>query len=105
MGANTETFNSESGLLQHVNRLHLDGAVAARRMEEEENLVLSTKKAATGTGTDNSWNSKIEEGWDEDDVMIEEEEKVGDERKNTAGAVAGDKNEDMGAMGARRMVV
>ena len=59
--ANTETINSESGLNQHVNKCHLNGAAAARRMEEEESFAQSTKEEATGTGNDNRQNPTFED--------------------------------------------
>ena len=46
-----------------MNEVELDGkdSGATRKIqkEEEENLAQSTKEAATGTGTDNSQNSKF----------------------------------------------
>jgi len=38
MGANTEAINGESGLQQHAERFHANGAAAARRIEEVENV-------------------------------------------------------------------
>ena len=72
------------------------GATRKIQKEEEENLAQSTKEAATvigtgtDTGTDNSQNSKIEEGWDEDDFILEKEDKVGDEGKNKEAAAVGE---------------
>mmetsp|Transcript_45515 Transcript_45515/g.52563 ORF Transcript_45515/g.52563 Transcript_45515/m.52563 type:complete len:112 (+) Transcript_45515:324-659(+) len=48
MGANTKTFNSKSGLLQHANRIHLDGDAAARRMEEEEDDTKQGREGSVG---------------------------------------------------------
>ena len=59
MEANTETINGESRLQQHANRFHSNGAAAARRMEEEENLAQLANEEAIGTGDNNKQNSKI----------------------------------------------
>ena len=72
--ANTETINGETGLTQHVNKFHSDGAVAAKRMEkEEENSAQSTKEAVTNTGINNNQDPTLDDGWNEDDGFIFED--------------------------------
>ena len=61
MGANTEAINGESGLQQHAERFHANGAAAARHMEEVENVpAQSTNEEATDNV--NKQKSEIDDG-------------------------------------------
>ena len=66
-----------------MNKFHSDGAVAAKRMEkEEENSAQLTKEAVTNTGINNNQDSTLDDVWNEDDGFILEDETVGDKGKN-----------------------
>jgi len=51
MGANTEAINGESGLQQHAERFHANGAAAARRIEEVENVPAQSTNVEATTST------------------------------------------------------
>ena len=68
--ANTETINGESGLTQHVNKFHSDGAVAAKRMEmEEENSEQSTKEAVNAS-INNYQDPSLDDAWNDNESFI-----------------------------------
>ena len=93
---NKEAINSESGLLQHANRLHANGAAAAWRSEEEEKLAQSTKEVVTAV-TNNDQGPTIDDGWNEEDdeYFISDDETVGEKGKNTEETETGEADGDI----------
>ena len=78
----------QSGLLHHADRLHANGAAAARRSEEEEKLAQSTKEVPVVTAVTNiNQNPTIDDGWDEEDdeYVISDDKTVGEKGKKHGG--------------------
>ena len=101
---NKEAINKESGLLQHANRLHANGAAAARRSEEEEKLAQPTKEVVTAF-TNNDQDPTIDDGWndgwneEDDNYAISDEETVGEEGKNMEATATGEEDGDVRNIG------
>ena len=89
---NTETTNSESALNQHANKFHLDGAIAAKRMEmEEENLEQTTKEAVKAS-INKYQDPLLDDVWSDKESLISVDETVGDAREKTEVTEAGKEN-------------
>mmetsp|Transcript_40595 Transcript_40595/g.45354 ORF Transcript_40595/g.45354 Transcript_40595/m.45354 type:complete len:132 (-) Transcript_40595:73-468(-) len=93
MGADIEAINVELGLQKHVENFYANGAASARRMEEVENVPVQLTNEEV-TDTVNQQNSEIDDGWD-DDILVDEDE-MGDEGRNTEEEVDND-DENVGA--------
>ena len=79
--ANTETTNGESGLKQHANKFHSDGAVAAKRMEMEEEKLEQTTKEAVNTSINKFQDPLLDDAWNDEESFISVDETVNDAGK------------------------